>query len=446
MPCARASPQLERELAEQVAAANAIAAAAQERALLARPLAPRPQRPDGRPGAAQLRARSCGCCADPCGASGCSSAACSDEPDVVGRDPRQGRGALARGECSPRSRAQGSRRSEVLVIDSGSRDDSVAIAARRGRRGARDRAAPSSGTAARATSAPSARPGSSICFLTQDATPRARLARRLPRGVRRVADDVGAAYGPHLAAPGHVADDRARARPSSSPASRPTARPPSRAPGDPPFLSNVNAVLPACAAGSRSASTTCRTRRTRRSAARCSRPAGRRCSIPAPRCCTPTTTARSAFMRRYFDEYRGLRETIGHVERIGVRSTLRDRPRPGRRRPALDARAGRRRRATAARWTGRSAAHHGGPQGVRRARLARATGCPRRCSARSRSREAPLGVGGAGGPPPTVAMPPRSGPTVYRRRPRGSRAKGRLPLLRPGRRAWRSASSCTSPS
>ena len=30
------------------------------------------------------------------------------------------------------------------------------------------------------------------------------------------------------------------------------------------------------------------------------------------------------FMRRYFDEYRGLHETTGHVERIGVRSTIRD--------------------------------------------------------------------------------------------------------------------------
>ena len=27
------------------------------------------------------------------------------------------------------------------------------------------------------------------------------------------------------------------------------------------------------------------------------------------------------FMRRYFDEYRGLRETIGHVEGFGVRSS-----------------------------------------------------------------------------------------------------------------------------
>src|SRR5262249_49785958 len=30
------------------------------------------------------------------------------------------------------------------------------------------------------------------------------------------------------------------------------------------------------------------------------------------------------FVRRYFDEYRGLHETTGHVERIGVRSTVRD--------------------------------------------------------------------------------------------------------------------------
>ncbi len=30
------------------------------------------------------------------------------------------------------------------------------------------------------------------------------------------------------------------------------------------------------------------------------------------------------FMQRYFDEYRGLRSSIGHVETIGVRSTVRD--------------------------------------------------------------------------------------------------------------------------
>jgi glycosyltransferase involved in cell wall biosynthesis len=65
------------------------------------------------------------------------------------------------------------------------------------------------------------------------------------------------------------------------------------------------------------------------------------------------------FMRRYFDEYRGLRETVGHVEPIGLRSTIRG----VREQVAAD------RRWMAAqaltpteisRWTTRSLAHHGG--------------------------------------------------------------------------------------
>ena len=65
------------------------------------------------------------------------------------------------------------------------------------------------------------------------------------------------------------------------------------------------------------------------------------------------------FMRRYFDEYRGLRETIGHVERLGVRSTARD----VRGLVAADRRWMRRARlGPKARlaWTARSALHHGG--------------------------------------------------------------------------------------
>jgi glycosyltransferase involved in cell wall biosynthesis len=67
------------------------------------------------------------------------------------------------------------------------------------------------------------------------------------------------------------------------------------------------------------------------------------------------------FMRRYFDEYRGLRETIGHVEPIGLRSTLRT-VRAG---VAGDRRWMRERGlppGRRARWTARSLAHHGGRQ------------------------------------------------------------------------------------
>jgi O-antigen biosynthesis protein len=65
------------------------------------------------------------------------------------------------------------------------------------------------------------------------------------------------------------------------------------------------------------------------------------------------------FMRRYFDEYRGLRQTIGHVERVGVRSTVRT----VRDLTAADRRWMRERGlapAERARWTGRSLVHHTG--------------------------------------------------------------------------------------
>jgi O-antigen biosynthesis protein len=63
------------------------------------------------------------------------------------------------------------------------------------------------------------------------------------------------------------------------------------------------------------------------------------------------------FMRRYFDEYRGLHETTGHVERIGVRSTLRDvRWLVGEDRRYMRERGWAPRRRAAA--TGRSVVHH----------------------------------------------------------------------------------------
>ena len=65
------------------------------------------------------------------------------------------------------------------------------------------------------------------------------------------------------------------------------------------------------------------------------------------------------FMRRYFDEYRGLRETIGHVEPFAPRSALHD----VRALVAHDRRYMREQElsgAQVARWTARSAVHHAG--------------------------------------------------------------------------------------
>ena len=115
-------------------------------------------------------------------------------------------------------------------------------------------------------------------------------------------------------------------------------------------------------AGSRSASTTSPTPRTRRSGGRCSRPAGRRRLPPRRRrSCTRTTTRRSTFMRRYFDEYRGLRETLGPRR---ARSACARAPATCARSWPRDRRwmreQGCRTPAERARWTGRSPLHHAG--------------------------------------------------------------------------------------
>ena len=136
------------------------------------------------------------------------------------------------------------------------------------------------------------------------------------------------------------------------------------------------------------------------------------------------------FMRRYFDEYRGLRETIGHVERIGVRSTRARRARAGRRRPALDARAGLRRARERARWTARSLVHHTGRKVVLGARLARGRAARAPCSARCRS------SGARRRPPRAAAAPARAVPTC--RAARTSRARERSTATR------RSRASCAT--
>ncbi len=109
---------------------------------------------------------------------------------------------------------------------------------------------------------------------------------------------------------------------------------------DPMFLSNVNACYRRDVLGAdplRRRRATPRTRRSRRAM----RAHGwRRAYHPAPAVLHAHDYSPVGFMRRYFDEYRGLRETSGHVERIGVRSTRARRARLVAGRPALDARAG----------------------------------------------------------------------------------------------------------
>ena len=282
------------------------------------------------------------------------------------------------------------------MIDSGSRDRSRGDRPRGRRRAARDRAARSSPTGARATSARSA-PGRADLLPDPGRDPLPRAGSPPTCEAFTLDERAGVAYGPHLPRPGHEPDDRARARSSSSPASRPTARRSCSARATP-RSSRTSTPATRAAAGSRSASATSPTPRTRPSARTCWPPAGARSTTPAPPSCTPTTTPPVEFMRRYFDEYRGLRECDG------PRRAVRDR----RRLPATcaarsaptgagcssaacgssEVRAG---RARATRPPRRA-------QGLLRARLARGEAArpgPRRALARAPGRRRRQGRGGA---------------------------------------------------
>ena len=317
------------------------------------------------------------------------------------------------------------------MIDSGSRDGSPEIARAAGADRARDRARATSGTAARATSAPSARRGDVIAFLTQDATPAPGWLAAL-REAFALADDVGAVFGPHLPRAGHEPDDRARAdrvlrhvrarRRAAAHASAPTTR-----------RSCPTSTPPTGArAGRRSASRTSPTARTRRSAARSPRTrAGARPTTRAPASCTRTTTRRSSSCGATSTSTAGCARRSATSSRSASASTRARRAGAGRRRPALHARAG------ASGAPGRALdrrarrVHHGGRKAFSALGLARATRCRRACSARCRSSGARNGAAAARRRRTAAARAARRRAT--RPRLRGDRprrcANGPAPLL-----------------
>ena len=296
---------------------------------------------------------------------------------------------------------------EVLVIDSGSRDRSLEIARAAGVELLQIEPAEFGHGRTRNLGAERTS-GELICFLTQDATPVPGWLEAY-REAFALDERVGAAYGPHLpradtspmiarelseffagfAAGGAGANGAggvgvgeaganrtggvgageaganrraalgparlgriARAalgpaggRCSSAPATRPsspTSTPATRAP-----------------AGRRSASARCPTPRIRRSAATCWRPAGQRSTTPAQRCCMRTTTARSSSCA-------ATSTSTAACARAPVTSSRSRRAPP--RATIASAVAGDRRwmaeremsAAERARWTARSAVHHGG--------------------------------------------------------------------------------------
>ena len=244
---------------------------------------------------------------------------------------------------------------EVLVIDSGSVDDSAKIA----------RAAGASVIAIEPEQFGHGRTrnlgaeqttGDLICFLTQDATPvEGWLAAY--REAFSLAPNVGAAYGPHLARPDTspmIARELAEFFAGFSENGGPVVQ----QAGDPPFLSNVNACY----------DRRCWQEIRFRDVAYAEDQAFGADLLAAgwTKVYHPLAAVQHAhdygavaFMRRYFDEYRGLRETTGHVERFEIRGVLR--------RVAGSVAADRRwmgerdiGQLEQARWAARGAVHHAG--------------------------------------------------------------------------------------
>jgi len=301
---------------------------------------------------------------------------------------------------------------EVLVIDSGSVDASQDLARQAGARVLE--IDPSSfGHGRTRNLGAESTTGELIVFLTQDATPLPGWLAGLQRGFD-LAGDVGAVYGPH------------RPRPDTSPmiareldAFFATHQAPGggaavQREGDQPFLSNVNAAYRRdCWEALRFDDVPYAEDQ---GFARALLAAGwAKAYAPEAAVLHAHDYPPVQFMRRYFDEYRGLRSTLGHVEAFGVRSTVRD----VRALVAAD-RAWMAQQGvtglTARRWTGRAAVHHTGRK-VFSAMGSRAHGLPagvqRRLSLEGTAAErlAPLTASGggpvAGTPMPRAAKPVR---------------------------------------
>jgi glycosyltransferase involved in cell wall biosynthesis len=287
---------------------------------------------------------------------------------------------------------------EVLVIDSGSTDGSLQIARDAGADVIEIAPASFSHGATRNLGATRST-GDLICYLTQDATPVPGWLAAY-REAMGLAPDVGAAYGPHLAR-SETSPMIARELEDFFATFSSDGQPALQRAGDPVFLSNVNACY----------ARACWEQIRFRDVAYAEDQgfgidmlAAGWCKVyhPGAAVLHAHDFGWGGFMRRYFDEYRGLRETMGHVEPFGLRQTVGTTWRSVR----LDVRWLRDRGATPAdlaRWTLPSVMHHGGRRafsalGSRADRLP--ANWQRRMSLEGRA-------GGASGPADTGVPAPR---------------------------------------
>jgi glycosyltransferase involved in cell wall biosynthesis len=244
---------------------------------------------------------------------------------------------------------------EVLVIDSGSRDRSREIARAAGAEVLEIE--PSEFAHGRTRNLGAERTsGELICFLTQDATPCPGWLQAY-REAFTLDGRVGAAYGPHLPRP-DTSPMIARELTEFFSGFAPDGRAVVQRAGDPSFLSNVNACY------SRPCWEEIRFRELDYSedqAFGSDLLASGFSKVYHPGAAVLHAHDYGAveFMRRYFDEYRGLRESSGHVEPFGALATARyvRRAVAGDRRWMAERGMG---TAAQAGWSARAAIHHGG--------------------------------------------------------------------------------------
>jgi len=208
---------------------------------------------------------------------------------------------------------------EILVIDSGSRDRSLQIV----------RAAevelleidPAEFGHGRTRNLGAQRTsGELICFLTQDATPVPDWAAAY-REAFALDEHVGAAYGPHLPRP-ETSPMIARELTEFFASFSADGQPAVQRPGGQTFLSNVNACY------ARACWEEIRFREIAYSedqafGADMLEAGWIKVYQPSAAVLHAHDYGALEFMRRYFDEYRGLRESTGHVEAFGVLATAR---------------------------------------------------------------------------------------------------------------------------
>jgi glycosyltransferase involved in cell wall biosynthesis/GT2 family glycosyltransferase len=207
---------------------------------------------------------------------------------------------------------------EVLVIDSGSADGSPAIARAAGATLIEIPPAEFGHGRTRNLGARSCS-GELICFLTQDATPRPGWLQAY-REAFGLDPRVGAAYGPHLPR-ADTSPMIARELVEFFASFAPDGRPRVQRAGDSSFLSNVNACYArACweEIGFRDVGYA----EDQAFGADLLACGWTKVYHPAAGVLHAHDYGPLEFMRRYFDEYRGLRETTGHVEPLRLRGVL----------------------------------------------------------------------------------------------------------------------------